>query len=318
LDNPNLFNNTEKASTVEKVVGMTAEEATKLLEDNDYVVALGDDEYSAEYRKGYVARQDPESGTELAKGETVTLYVSKGPEEEPVEEEEDTSAAEEEQMETVPDLIGKSRASAEYAIEAAGFKMGEPKQEDSEKPVDQVIDQNPKAGKQLKKGEQIDITISQGPKAVEVSMPDLIGLTEKKANDALKKVGLIPGTPDKEYSSDYPKDTVMWQQYKKDTKLSDGQTVTYKISRGPEEKTTTVPIEIDYSNAQADVFYLTVVLVLGDGSEKTIIDGVQTIKANGGETVNVRGKGAGAQVLVYFDDLERTYNVDFNTGEVSG
>jgi serine/threonine-protein kinase len=314
-----VMNKTDDVATVDNVVGMTAADATQALQDDGYVVELGDDIPSDEYKKGYVAEQDPEAGNELAKGETVTLYVSSGPAEEEQPEEEDTSAVEEEQTEEVPDLIGKSRASAEYAIEAAGFKMGEPKQEDSEKPVDQVIDQNPKAGKQLKKGEQIDITISQGPKAVEVKMPDLMGLTESKAKTALEKVGLLLRSADKEYSSDYPKDTVMWQQYKKDTKLSDGQTVDIKISRGPEEKTTTVPIEIDYSSAQADVFFLTVILVPSDGSgEKIVVDNQETIKANGGETVNVRGKGAGAQVFVYFDDIEKVYNVDFNTGEVSG
>jgi serine/threonine-protein kinase len=318
LDNPNLFNKADEVAKVDNVVGIAVEDATKLLEDNDYVVKL-EDMYSDKYKAGIVAEQDPEADTELAKGETVTLYVSIGPEEEEQPEEEDTSVVEEDPMGEVPELMGKSRASAQYAIEAAGFKMGEPKLEDSEKPVDQVIAQNPKAGKQLKKGETIDITISLGPKAVEVNMPELIGLTDKQAKDALKKAGLIAGAADKEYSSDYPKDTVMWQQYKKGTKLSDGQTVDYKISRGPEEKTTTVPIDIDYSGAQADVFYLTVLLVPGDGSgEKVIVENRETIKANGGETVNVRGKGAGAQVIVYFDDVERVYNVDFNTGEVSG
>jgi serine/threonine-protein kinase len=311
------MNKTDDVTAVDKVVGMTAEDATKLLEDNGYVVAIGDDVYSAEYRAGYVAEQDPEAGVELAKGETVTLYVSKGPEEKQANDE-DAAASQESQTEKVPDLLGKSNASAQYAIEAAGFTVGEVNREDSEKPVDQVIDQSPAAGKELEKGESVDITLSQGPRAVEVSMPDLMGLTEKKAKTALEKVGLVLGATDKEYSSEYKKDTVMWQQYKKDTKLSDGQTVDVKISRGIEEKTSTVPIEVDFSPAVADTFYLTVVLELNDGSEKTIVNYVQKYKASGGETVNVRGKGAGARVLIYFDDvIVKTYDVDFNTEDVS-
>jgi serine/threonine-protein kinase len=320
LDNPNFFKSADEVPTVDNVVGMSVEDATKLLEDNDYVVTLSAIS-SDEYNEGYVVKQDPEAKAELKKGETVTLYVSTGPEKEAQPEEtEDTNAAaeDEEATEEVPDLIGKSKASAQYAIEAAGFKLGKTNPEDSEKPVDQVIAQNPKAGKQLKKGEAIDITVSQGQKAKEVNMPDLMGLTEKKAKEALEKVGLVLRST-KEYSNDYPKDTVMWQQYKKNTKLSEGQTVDVKISRGPEVRTSTVTFDIDYSAAQADVFYLTVVLFLGDGSEKTIIDGEERIKGNGGEPISIRDKGAGAKAEIWYDDvLVRTVNIDFNTGEVSG
>ncbi|MDR1292949.1 MAG: Stk1 family PASTA domain-containing Ser/Thr kinase [Clostridiales Family XIII bacterium] len=314
----NMTNKTDDAAAIDDVVGMIAADATKVLEDNGYVVAIGDDIFSAEYKAGYVAAQDPEAGTELAKGETVTLSVSKGPEEEPVEEEA-ASAEEEEQTAKVPDLVGKSNASAQYAIQAAGFTVGETTPEDSEKPVDQVIDQSPKAGEQLDKGDSIDIVISQGPRAVEVSMPDLMGLTEKKATTAIEKVGLVPGTVGKEYSSEYKKDTVMWQQYKKDTKLSEGQKVDFNISRGPEEKTSTVPIEVDFSPAIADTFVLTVILIQNDGTEKVVVNNVQKYKASGGEAVNVRGKGPGALVEIYFDDvIVKTYDVDFNTGDVSG
>jgi serine/threonine-protein kinase len=222
-------------------------------------------------------------------------------------------------MGEVPDVVGKSSASAQYAIEAAGFKLGETKPEDSEKPVDQVIAQSPKAGKQLKKGESIDITVSQGQKVKEVSVPNLIGLTEKKAKEALEKAGLVPNNAGKEYSSEYPKDTVMWQQYKKGTKLSEGQRVDFKISRGAEEKTSTVTIELDFSTAPADVFYLTVIFEPADGSgEQVLISSEERLKASGGEPVSVRGKGAGAKLIVYFDDVEREYTINFNTGDVSG
>jgi serine/threonine-protein kinase len=320
---PALTKFTEKAPeapTVEEVRGFTVEDATKALEDQDYVVAIGDDEYSADYEEGFVARQDPEAGVELEKGETVTLYMSKGPEaEETSDAEEDEISEEEPETGEVPDLVGKSSASAQFAIEAAGFKVGKVNSEDSEKPMDQVISQSPKAGKKLENGGSIDITISQGEKVKEVKMPNLIGLTEKKAKTALEKAGLVIGKIDKEYSSEYKKDTVMWQQYKKDKKLSEGQVVNIKISRGEEEKTSTVPVEVDYSKAQADTFYLTVILELSDGTEKTIVNEEERMKANGGETVNVRGKGSGAKVRIYIDDVQvKRYNVNFNTGEVSG
>jgi hypothetical protein len=62
-----------------------------------------------------------------------------------------------------------------------------------------------------------------------------------------------------------------------------------------------------------------VVLVLQDGTEKTIINNRDTLQSSGSETVNVRGTGPDAQVIVYFDDTPvKTYDVDFNTATVSG
>jgi beta-lactam-binding protein with PASTA domain len=111
----------------------------------------------------------------------------------------------------------------------------------------------------------------------------------------------------------------MRQQYKAGKKLSEGQTVGITISDGPQDKTSTVSIDIDFSNAPADTFKLYVILVQKDGNESTIIDGRDSLKASGGATVNVRGTGTGAKVLIYFDDkLVRTARVNFNTGAVSG
>jgi serine/threonine-protein kinase len=307
---------------VEDVVGQNEENAIKALEDQEYRVEIGESEYSDDFVKGYVARQDPEAGTELAKGETVTLYLSKGPE----QTSDDNNGNDDEngdnpEPETgeVPELIGKSRASAEYAIEAAGFVPGEVTSEDSEKPIDQVIAQNPKAGKTLEKGASIDLTISQGQKAKEVKMPDLMEMTLKKATTELQKVGLAIGSADEEYSDVYKKGVVMWQQYKKNTKLSAGQTVDVKISKGPQDKESTVTIDIDFSVAQTDTFLLDVLLVLKDGKEQPVVEGEQCYKASGSTPVSVTGKGAGAKVIVYFDGVVvKTYNVDFNKGTVSG
>jgi serine/threonine-protein kinase len=307
---------------VEDVTGRSEADARDALEGQGYVVELGDDVYSDEYEKGYVAQQDPAAETELAEGETVTLNLSKGPEKSPDSgsDSEDSSGGEPEPTtEEVPDLVGKSRASAEYAIELAGFTVGLITPENSDKPIDQVIAQVPKAGKELEKGSEIDITISQGAKAKEVKMPDLMGMTLKKATSALEKVGLLIGSADEEFSDGYKKGVVMWQQYKKSTKLSEGQTVDVKISKGPEEKPKTLTVDVDFSVAPADTFFFSVILELSDGSEKVIVNNVERAKAQGSETVSFEGMGTGAKLRIFFDDVEvRTCDVDFNAGTVSG
>ncbi|WP_404452547.1 Stk1 family PASTA domain-containing Ser/Thr kinase [Virgibacillus necropolis] len=62
--------------------GMTKEEATSYLEEQN-LVANVEEEFSDSTPEGEVIRQKPESGAELVKEETVTIYVSKGPEEKP-------------------------------------------------------------------------------------------------------------------------------------------------------------------------------------------------------------------------------------------
>lgn len=68
--------------TLNNLKGMTEEEATGYL-DEQSLIANVDGEYSNTTPEGEVTRQDPESGTEMEKGETVNIYISKGPEERP-------------------------------------------------------------------------------------------------------------------------------------------------------------------------------------------------------------------------------------------
>ena len=54
-------------------------DATTALTDLGLVVVQGTDEFSTDVAVGAVMRQDPVPGTEVARGATVTVIVSKGP-----------------------------------------------------------------------------------------------------------------------------------------------------------------------------------------------------------------------------------------------
>jgi beta-lactam-binding protein with PASTA domain len=162
------------------------------------------------------------------------------------------------------------------------------------------------------------LVLSSGPKAKEVSVPALLGLSEAKAKSALEKVNLVLGEVGSEYSSDYPKGQVMWQQYKKDAKLNEGQSVNITVSKGPQAKESTVSIDINFADAPTDVFMLSVILVNGDGTSTVVMNNQERYKSSGSETVQITGKGSGAKVQIFFGDtLYKTVNVDFNTGTVS-
>ncbi|ASK63544.1 serine/threonine protein kinase [Virgibacillus phasianinus] len=68
--------------TLNNLQGMTQDEAVGYLEEQGLVANIIE-EYSESTTEGEVTRQEPESGAELEEGETVNVYVSKGPEEKP-------------------------------------------------------------------------------------------------------------------------------------------------------------------------------------------------------------------------------------------
>ncbi|MGV9853282.1 Stk1 family PASTA domain-containing Ser/Thr kinase [Streptomyces sp. NPDC003442] len=128
---------------VPDVVGDSVDEARSTLEDEGFKVKIADEQVFSEEDKGSVAEQSPSTDDEAAKGDTVTLTVSKGV-----------------QMVEVPDVTGKNVDDAKAELEDAGFKVN------VEKallfPGDQVQDQSVKGGDEAPKGSTITIRTKGG------------------------------------------------------------------------------------------------------------------------------------------------------------
>ncbi|MGW2189406.1 Stk1 family PASTA domain-containing Ser/Thr kinase [Streptomyces sp. NPDC001719] len=131
------------ALSVPKVQGMTVAAATSTLEDKGLKVEVSDTQVYSDVAKGSVAAQSPGDGEQLAKGDTVTLTVSKGKE-----------------MVTVPDVTGKSEAAAKQALTSAGFKVSVDRPFFF--PRDSVDSQSVKGGDQAAKGDTITIRMKGG------------------------------------------------------------------------------------------------------------------------------------------------------------
>lgn len=99
--------------------------------------------------ENFVIRSEPEAGSRLAEGETVTLYVSGGPEM---------------KLCQVPELRDKTREEAEELLAQAGLTLGEVTTESSSKyEYGKVMSQGIRAGKEVHEGEPVDLVISKGP-----------------------------------------------------------------------------------------------------------------------------------------------------------
>ena len=124
---------------VPSVTGDSFADARSSLEDAGLKASRADDAYSSSVPKGSVISQSPADGT-LARGESVTLTVSKGPE-----------------MVSVPKVEGLSRSAATSKLEDAGFKVSV--QTFVGGPLDEVRASRPGGGSSAPKGSTVTILV---------------------------------------------------------------------------------------------------------------------------------------------------------------
>jgi serine/threonine-protein kinase len=296
-----FFGGEDEELIAPKLVGMTEDEAKDTLDEMSLKLELGDEVFSEEIAEGEIAEQDPKDGAKVKEGDTITVKLSKGAEG---------------KVANVPDVIGKSKANAQYMLEEAGLVLGKVDKEDNDKSPDTVIRQSPDANTELPEGSTVDIVISLGPRAKEAEVPNLLGLTEAQAKTALKNAGLIIGNVDTANSDDYTKGQIMWQEHKKGTLLTEGQKVGYTVSTGPAAPVAasgTVTIDIDLTGAPTDEVKVLVKVVNSDSTTSTVYD-ENCLKASGSVQVPCEGKGEG-KIMVYFNSkLAKTYTANFADG----
>jgi len=94
---------------------------------------------------GTVVETDPPAGTELNKGDEITIFY-----------------ASEEGMQTVPDLVGWPLEDAKRSLEEEKLALGEVKAVNSKRPKDEVLSQSVKASVKAVPGTTVNVTVSNG------------------------------------------------------------------------------------------------------------------------------------------------------------
>lgn len=154
-----------------QLTGKTLDEAKAAL--NGAGMALGriTETFDESTAAGTVLAQAPRSGNPVKHGTPVEMTVSKGPQPIPV-----------------PDVRGEEEEDAVEALEEAGLKavIAPEAVNDRKVPKGAVVAQNPASGN-LTKGGTVTLTISKGPRLVEV--PSFIGKQAKEAEAALRQLG---------------------------------------------------------------------------------------------------------------------------------
>jgi serine/threonine-protein kinase len=157
------------------LVGKAGDTVKAQLQEHLPAVQLTEDTaYSDDVPAGMVIRFDPPAGTDLKRGDLLTMFVSRG--RAPV---------------AVPDVIGLAPEKAAANLEKLGFTV---KRAEDGRSADvdtgEVMSMNPNpAGGAVAYGSTVTIRVSAGVPLVEV--PDLKGLKGSEAKKALEDLGLV-------------------------------------------------------------------------------------------------------------------------------
>ncbi|MBC9712252.1 Stk1 family PASTA domain-containing Ser/Thr kinase [Streptomyces sp. TRM66268-LWL] len=208
--------NSGQFTQVPLILAKTEAEARKKLEDaglrvNDEVRR----KYSAAYDRGTVMDSDPDQGKRIRSGGEVTLTVSLG-----------------QRIVRVPDVSGSSLDEAKKELQKAGLEPGTVTREFSDEVRrGDVIRTSPTSGTQRKSGTAVAITVSKGEP---VEVPDVTGKTPDEARAELEEDGLKVEISQEQVHSEHDKGLVGEQSPGGGASLAEGDTVTLKISKGPE------------------------------------------------------------------------------------
>ncbi len=193
-----------------------ADEADQKLTDARLSRGTVSDDYSDTVAAGDVISQDPAAGSDAAVGSAVDYVVSLGLE----------------QVE-VPAVRDLSETAAVAAIEESGLAVGEVRQRNNDVvPAGAAVKTAPAAGETIDKGSAVVLTISSGPRQVDV--PDLAGMSEAGAVDALVAVELVAESASSDYSDTVAAGDVISQDPAAGSTVDVGSTVSYVVSRGVE------------------------------------------------------------------------------------
>lgn len=202
----------EQVAIPENIIGMTAIEAQRSLEDLGLVMEQGEAIASDTVDKGKVAATDPKPGSLVDIGSTVTIQLSSG-------------AAEI----TVPDVSGQTQEAARKTLEDAGLQVGSVKYEDDSKvAADRVIRTTPEAGSSATKDDEIILVLSSG--YVSIDSGQVVGKTQEEGLKYLADLGLQTNTISEE-TTEAPNGQIIAVDPLGRVKV--GSSVTVKVAKTP-------------------------------------------------------------------------------------
>lgn len=172
-------------------------------------------QHSDEIERDHAIDTEPASGTTMERYDEITLNISLGPD----------------QVDIPDSLQGASEATVRDTLEGLGLTVSDVSYVNSATiPRDRLVDTNPALGSTVAHGSTVALKMSSG----EVQVPDLRGLTERQAQEALEDLGLRMNVNFEE--SEEQEDRVFRQEPEQGSSVAQGNTVEIYIAQAPEEE----------------------------------------------------------------------------------
>ena len=279
-----------KEVTMLNVVDMEEERAKNRLDSLDLKLNIKiEQEHSGEIVVGKVIRTEPAAGTPLEQGQTVWLYVSKGPE-----------------TGTMPNLVGmKATAAKELLVKQNLNLIIETVEEfNSQIATGEVIRTVPEKGESLKPDGNVTLYVSKG--AEMKAMPWVVGSTLESARKSLFDGGFTKAPEIRYVENEKPEGTVVKQSPEAYEDADVNTVVVLEVSLGPKKEVTkNVPISLGEAAKDGDC----TVTIQRDGDEV-----YHAIVAQGTASVTIPNQTGLGEILyqVYVnDELLKTEKVVF-------
>jgi beta-lactam-binding protein with PASTA domain/predicted Ser/Thr protein kinase len=204
------FSSGPEAVAVPDVVGMPADEASRILTEHGFLPNQVPVE-SDEVEEGLVVSQTPGAGEMLAVNNQVTIEVSSGAGTVPV-----------------PDVTNQSEATARSTLQGQGFTNIQTRPEASaDIAAGNVIRTDPAAGTAARRGDPVTLVVSSG--AERVTVPPVHGLSEQNARSALEGAGLEVRVENQTVQNQAQDGIVITQSPSGNSQVNRGDTVTIFI-----------------------------------------------------------------------------------------
>ena len=207
----------DPTKTVPNVVGMTKDDAERVIKDAGFAVGTETEEASETVVAGAVISQSVKAKSEAKAGSSIGITVSKGS---------DKPA----KRVSVPSLIGMTQTQAEDVLASLKLvsKAEDPVYSEDAKPGT-IFKQSVAAGTEVEEGSTVSFTAALGKDFAIV--PRVIGLDRDGAFDALKKASFNVDIIEA-YSGNVAAGKVMYQNPSEGVQCVSGTKVTITLSKG--------------------------------------------------------------------------------------
>ena len=162
---------------------------------------------------------------------------------------------------TVPNIVGMTVDNAKKELEKLGLNIKVSETVESDEEENTILEMNPTANMQAKKGDTIEVKVSGG--VAKVKVPDLRDYEINYIKDLLTQKGLEWNISE-QYSENIKSGYLINQYPERDTEVAKGTTIELTISKGPEVKLVSVSNylgqNVDAAKSDLEALGLTVIL----------------------------------------------------------